>query len=58
MTVTITSIIDDEGSEPDDVGGIGTSIAQVRASRDGEGDGRVYIVSFTASDGNGGQTSR
>jgi uncharacterized repeat protein (TIGR01451 family) len=35
--------------------GVGTSSASVRAERSGTGDGRVYHVSFTASDGKGGQ---
>jgi hypothetical protein len=53
VTITITGIINEE-TGTDDAGGIGTSTAQVRASRDGKGDGRVYVISFNASDGNGG----
>ena len=52
---TITAIVDDEGSDPDDSSGIGTSTAQIRAARDGHGDGRVYAISFAASDGKGGE---
>ena len=55
VTITITAITDDEGSDPDDIGGTGTSTAQVRATRDGNGDGRVYTISFVASDGKGGE---
>ena len=40
-----------------DAGGLGTSTAQVRAKRNGNGDGRTYTIFFTASDGNGGETS-
>ena len=57
VTIMITGITDDEGSDPTDVGGIGTSTAQVRAQRDGKGNGRVYTISFTASDGQGGEAS-
>ena len=42
---------DDEGSDPDDVDGVGTATAAVRAQRDGKGDGREYTITFTASDG-------
>lgn len=34
--------------------GLGTDTAVVREERDGTGDGRVYHISFTADDGNGG----
>lgn len=51
VTITIKAISDDEGSDPGDVGGIDTDTAQVRAQRDGKGDGRVYTISFEASDG-------
>ncbi len=51
VTIEITGITDDEGSDPNDVGGIGSDTAQVRAQRDGKGDGRVYTISFTTSDG-------
>jgi hypothetical protein len=61
VTVTITNIMQDEpvsgpGSGrtcPDGVG-IGSSTAHLRAERSSSGDGRVYHVSFSASDGRGG----
>ena len=49
VTITVTGISDDEGSDPDDVV-TGTS-PQVRAQRDGKGDGRAYTISFEVSDG-------
>jgi len=63
VTITITSITQDEpvnGSGdgntcPDAL--IATSTAMVRRERAGTGDGRVYHVSFTASDGMGGECS-
>jgi hypothetical protein len=55
LTITITAIFQDEpvGSRPDGEG-IGTEMAMVRADRDGNGDGRVYHIFFTADDGQGG----
>jgi uncharacterized repeat protein (TIGR01451 family) len=44
-----------DGKTCPDGKGVGTSSARVRAERSGTGDGRVYRVSFTASDGTGGQ---
>ena len=35
---------------------IGTDTAWVRQERDAHGDGRVYVVTFVASDGRGGET--
>ena len=62
LTITITSITSDEpttlGSKvfaPDAIIGTGGSF-QLRAERNGKGDGRVYIINFTASDGQGGVT--
>ncbi|HEX7181458.1 MAG TPA: SBBP repeat-containing protein [Thermoanaerobaculia bacterium] len=57
VSITITSIRQDEplsrrGSP--DGSGVGTSTAQVRGDRKGSGDGRVYHLGFTASDGQGG----
>ncbi|HZF11400.1 MAG TPA: choice-of-anchor Q domain-containing protein [Thermoanaerobaculia bacterium] len=50
VTSTITSIFQDEpASGGADGTGVGTSTASVRAERDGNGDGRVYHISFTAS---------
>jgi len=37
-----------------DAAGIGTDTASVRAERSSKGDGRVYVISFTADDGQGG----
>jgi hypothetical protein len=65
ITITITQIAQDEpinglgdGDTAPDGSGIGTSTANVRAERAGTpkvpGDGRVYHISFSASDGNGG----
>lgn len=65
VTVTITGITQDEplntlgdGNTEPDGAIIGTSIAQVRAERSGTprvpGNGRVYRISYTASDGRGG----
>ena len=51
LAVTVTSIASDEESAP---GGVGTPTALLPAARDGTGDGRVYAVAFTASDGKGG----
>jgi hypothetical protein len=66
VAITITSIFQDEplngpghGNTCPDGAGVGTDIASVRAERSGSkqvaGDGRVYHVSFTADDGQGGQ---
>lgn len=59
-TVTITSIFQDEpvndaadGNTAPDGQGVGTDTAEVRAERSGQGDGRVYVIGFTASDGDG-----
>lgn len=61
VSITITGIMQDEpvnavgdGSTSPDGAGVGTSTAQVRAERSGTGNGRVYEISFTASDGRGG----
>ena len=68
VTVTVTSIFQDEpvntigdGSTATDGSGVGTSTAMIRAERTGSpqvpGNGRVYHISFTADDGNGGSCS-
>jgi hypothetical protein len=64
VTITIDSIFQDEAVDAPDSGntapdgqGVGTATAQVRAERVGSGNGRVYHISFTASDGNGGSCS-
>ena len=51
VTIVIESITDDESDDPADHGGIGTDRAQVRARRDGKGDGRTYTIGFVADDG-------
>ena len=64
FTIIIDSIFQDEpvdgtgdGSFVPDGQGVGTSIAEVRAERDGSGNGRVYHIYFTAEDVNGGVCS-
>jgi hypothetical protein len=68
VTITITRILQDEptntlgdGDTWVDGGGVGTSRAWVRAERSGTprvpGNGRVYEIFFTASDGRGGTCS-
>jgi hypothetical protein len=64
ITCSIDAIFQDEpvdgtgdGSFTPDGMGVGTSTAQVRAERDGGGNGRVYHISFTADDGHGGTCS-
>jgi FG-GAP repeat len=61
VTITIDQIKQDEptdgtgdGHTCPDGRGIGTSTAQIRAERSAQGNGRVYTIFFTASDGNGG----
>jgi len=62
VTITITGIMQDEsvdgpgaGQTCPDAVGVGTAVALLRAERSGNGDGRVYHVSFLADDGHGGQ---
>lgn len=66
VVIIITDIAQDEplntvgdGNTCPDGDGVGTSTAMLRAERSGTpkvpGDGRVYHVSFAASDGNGGE---
>jgi hypothetical protein len=61
LTITIDSIFQDEpvgrGVHSPDGQGIGTSVAEVRAERDQNGDGRVYHIDFTATDPYGGSCS-
>lgn len=55
VAVTVTGITQDEpltGSP--DATGVGTATARVRASRAGNGDGRVYRIAFEARDPDGG----
>lgn len=63
VSVIVTGITQDEpvrgigfgNTGPD--GSITGSAVFVRAEREGNGDGRVYNISFTATDGKGGQCS-
>jgi hypothetical protein len=64
VSIRIDRIMQDEptngvgdGDTCPDSAGIGTSTAQVRAERSGTGNGRVYTIFFTATDGRGGSTS-
>jgi cysteine-rich repeat protein len=61
VTIVVTGVMQDEplvgagdGNTCPDATGVGTDTASVRAERSGQGDGRVYHVSFTADDGRGG----
>ncbi|MBY0247959.1 MAG: hypothetical protein K2Q17_09845 [Nitrospiraceae bacterium] len=61
ITITITAITQDEpvnglgdGDTAPDGFGVETSQAQLRSERSGTGNGRVYALSFKASDGKGG----
>ena len=61
VSVTITGITQDEpvagsgsGTTFPDGDGIGTSMARLRAERSGLGNGRVYEISFEATDNRGG----
>jgi hypothetical protein len=61
ITITIDSIFQDEvvddggdGNTAPDGQGVGTSVAEVRAERAADGNGRFYHISFTADDGRGG----
>jgi CSLREA domain-containing protein len=58
VAIVIDAIRQDErvGSQPDGRG-IGTSTAEVRVERDGNGDGRVYHIYFTATDSSGASCS-
>lgn len=63
VTILITGIHQDEavdsgpGRGCPDGEGLGTNQALLRAERNGKGDGRVYLVTFTASNRAGGQCS-
>ena len=66
VTITITGITSDEPTASDkgsggkkhspDADGVGTETASLRAERSGSGNGRVYEITFVASDGRGGET--
>jgi len=58
LTLTVTDIFQDEplddigdGATEPDGQGVGTDLPEVRAERQGTGDGRVYHISFVADDG-------
>ncbi len=62
VVINIDSIAQDEavdgkgsGATCPDAGGVGSDTAQLRAERSGKGDGRVYHLSFTATDEGGKQ---
>lgn len=65
ITITVGGITHNEisidgedkgtGKTSPDSAGEGTDTAQVRAERSGKGNGRTYTISFTASDGQGGE---
>jgi predicted extracellular nuclease len=64
VTITIDSIFQDEpvnntgdGYTAPDAAGLGTSLAQLRAERDGGGNGRVYHINFSAADSFGNSCS-
>jgi hypothetical protein len=64
FTINIDGIKQDEpvfgegsGNTCPDGKGVGTPTALVLAERDGEGDGRVYHIAFTATDSNGNSCS-
>jgi hypothetical protein len=65
LTLTITSVTQDEplnslgdgDTSPDAKAGTQSNNIFLRAERNGRGDGRVYRVSFTGSDGKGGSGS-
>lgn len=59
VTLSIRSITQDEpvGSGGPDATGIGSAAAQVRAERQGNGNGRVYSIQYTATDSKGASCS-
>ena len=63
ISITIDEVVQDEptngtgdGDTCPDAAGIGTATAQLRAERSGRSNGRVYTITFTASDGKGAST--
>ncbi len=63
-TIRVTGIQQDEpveaigsGNTAPDGSGVGTSTASVRAERAGPGTGRIYFISFTATNTQGAQCS-
>ncbi|EPA04773.1 cadherin-like domain-containing protein [Candidatus Nitrosarchaeum limnium] len=61
VTVTISSIFQDEPTnglgDGDTSPDANLALGQVRAERSGTGDGRVYVITMTASDGHDGTCS-
>ncbi|HEY1873764.1 MAG TPA: hypothetical protein VGG67_05110 [Steroidobacteraceae bacterium] len=62
VTIAINGIYQDEpvnalgsGNTAPDGSGVGTSTAYVRAERAGPGTGRIYFITFTATDSGGNQ---
>lgn len=62
VTVVVNAITQDEsvntsgdGNTAPDGAGVGTKVAQVRAERNGQGNGRVYQIIFTATDNKGAE---
>ena len=62
VTIRITGVTQDEpvdggddGNPCPDATGTGGSVVELRAERDGFGDGRVYHIAFTADDGHGSE---
>ena len=60
MSIRIDRILQDEptdgtgdGNTCPDAQGVGSMIAQLRAERSGNGNGRVYTIFFTATDSKG-----
>jgi YVTN family beta-propeller protein len=63
VTISVTSIFQDEpvqspgsGNTSPDATGVGTSTPSVRSERDGDRDGRVYHINFTATGASGSCT--
>ncbi|MDD1656224.1 MAG: hypothetical protein LUO87_02485, partial [Methanomicrobiales archaeon] len=64
VTIQITGVTSDEptagilgaggAKEPDAIISLDSQSVQIRTERSGTSNGRVYIISFSASDGNGG----
>ena len=59
LAVTVTGVTQDEPTRgaPDAASGTRPNQVRLRAERDARGDGRVYRISFDASDGRGGTCS-
>ena len=65
ISISVTSIHQDEptnglgdGDTSPDGQGIGTSTVTLRAERAGDGNGRIYHIQFSASDGHGGSCEK